>query len=51
MTTAVGWLINNKGMVGTTLSISDNKPCGRGGSNGDDISNDWAQGDGGGNGQ
>ncbi len=47
MTTAVGWLINNKGMVGTTLSVSDNKTCGHGGSKGNDISNDWAPGDGG----
>ncbi len=47
MTTAVGWLINNKGLVGTTLSISDNKTCGHGGSNSDDISNDSAPGDGG----
>ncbi len=51
MTTAVGWMINNKGMVGTTLSISDNKTSGHGGSKdtpaGDDLSNDWAPGDGG----
>jgi hypothetical protein len=51
ITTAVGWLINNKGMVGTTLLISDNKTCGHGGSKdtppGDDISNNWAPGDGG----
>ncbi len=33
--------------MGTTLSISDNKTCGCGGSNGDGISNDLAQGDGG----
>ncbi len=51
ITAAVGWLLNNKGMVGTTLSISDNKTCGHGGSKdtppGDDISNDWTSGDGG----
>jgi hypothetical protein len=26
LTTAMGWLVNNKGMVGTTLSIIKNKP-------------------------
>ncbi len=49
--TAVEWLTNNKGMVGTTLSISDNKTCGHGDSKdtppGDDLSNNWAPGDGG----
>ena len=51
MTTAVGWLINNKGMVSTTLSISDNKTCGHGVSKDTpsdyDLSNNWAPGDGG----
>jgi hypothetical protein len=55
ITTAVRWLTSNKGMVGTTLLISDNKTCGHGGSKdkppGNDLSNDWALGDGGGNGQ
>ncbi len=46
ITTAMGWLVNNKGMVGTTLSITENKTGVHGGSNGDDISNDSAQGDG-----
>ncbi len=36
ITTAIGWLIDNKGMVGTTLSITDNKTSAHGGSNGDD---------------
>ncbi len=44
----MGWLVNNKGMVGTTLSITDNKTGAHGGSNRDDNS---AHGDGGGNGQ
>ncbi len=51
ITIAVGWLINNKGMVGTTLSITDNKTRVHGGSkdtpSGDDLSNNWAPGDGG----
>jgi hypothetical protein len=44
ITTAIGWLVDNKGMVGTTLSITDNKTSAHGGSNGDDNP---AQGDGG----
>jgi hypothetical protein len=44
ITTAMRWLVNNKGMVGTALSITDNKTSAHGGSNGDD---NLAQGDGG----
>ena len=44
ITTAMGWLEDNKGMVGTTLSITDNKTSAHGGSNRDDNP---AQGDGG----
>jgi hypothetical protein len=49
--TAVGWLINNKGMVGNTLTITDNKTSVHGDSknapSGNDLSNDRAPGDGG----
>jgi hypothetical protein len=51
ITTAMGLLINNKGIVGTTFSITDNKTSVHGGSkdtpSGNDLSNDWAPSDGG----
>ena len=51
ITTTVGWLINNKEMVGNTLLITDNKTSVHRGSkdtpSGNDLSNDRAPGDGG----